>query len=176
MATKVTIQGLEKEVYVGRYFTPEDADGNRQLIHPETNENAVLLEDGTKLKDKLVELAGNLKTAKDYTDEKLAALVNGAPEAYDTLMEIATKLGDNDDTVAAMLETIGTKANATDVYTKEELDAIIEEVEGNIAALDYYTKAETDAKVAAVPVVVTGEAAVTEVTGLKATDIYCQYL
>lgn len=176
MATKLTIQGLEQQVYNARYFTPEDETGARQLIHPETNETAVLLEDGTTLKAKLVELSGHLAEAKTYADQKLTELVNGAPEAYDTLLEIANKLNDNDDQVAAMLQTIGEKANAADVYTKTEVEGLIAEVNSTITALNVYTKEETDAKIKAVPVVVTGTQNVADVTGLKATDIYCQFV
>lgn len=41
----------------------------------------------------------------------VASLVAGAPEALDTLSELATALEGTDDTIAGMLTTIGTKAN-----------------------------------------------------------------
>ena len=42
-------------------------------------------------------------------------LINGAPEAYDTLKEIADKLQDNDDLHQAIEEAIATKATKTDL-------------------------------------------------------------
>lgn len=50
-------------------------------------------------------------SANGYTDEKIAALVNGAPETLDTLKEIADALEQNEDVVGALHEAIGTKAN-----------------------------------------------------------------
>lgn len=38
-------------------------------------------------------------------------ILDGAPEAYDTLREIAEKLSDNDDAVDAILSTLALKAN-----------------------------------------------------------------
>lgn len=45
-------------------------------------------------------------------------LLSGAPEAYDTLSEIAEKLADQDDVASAMTAQIGQKADTTDVYGK----------------------------------------------------------
>ena len=45
-------------------------------------------------------VAESLSTAKLYTDQKVASLVGGAPEALDTLKELADALG-NDANVAA---------------------------------------------------------------------------
>lgn len=59
----------------------------------------------------------------DYVDEKVSALVNGAPETLDTLDEIAAALNDNADIVTTLNSAIGTKANASDVYTKTQADA-----------------------------------------------------
>ena len=66
---------------------------------------------------------------KTYVSEKIAEVVGEAPEALDTLKEISDKLGDNDDAVAALTATIADKADAADVYTKQEVDGLIAEVE-----------------------------------------------
>lgn len=50
-------------------------------------------------------------SANGYTDEKIAALVDGAPGALDTLKEIADALEQNEDVVDALNDAIGTKAN-----------------------------------------------------------------
>lgn len=55
--------------------------------------------------------------------QAISGLLDGAPEAYDTLVEIAAKLTDNDDVVAGILSTLATKANAADVATALGLKA-----------------------------------------------------
>ena len=52
---------------------------------------------------------------KKYVDEKVAALVDSAPETLDTLKEVATAIQENETVVEALNSAIGTKANATDV-------------------------------------------------------------
>lgn len=55
------------------------------------------------------------QTLKDYTDTKIGELVNGAPEAMDTLAELATAISNNSDLMDALNEAIGNKANSADV-------------------------------------------------------------
>lgn len=50
-----------------------------------------------------------------YVDTKIANLVNSAPEALDTLGELATALQEHEDAYDALLETIGNKVAKTDV-------------------------------------------------------------
>lgn len=56
-----------------------------------------------------------LTNAKSYTDTKISALINSAPTTLDTLGEIAAAMEDNADVVAALEDSIGTKANASDL-------------------------------------------------------------
>lgn len=67
-----------------------------------------------------------------YVDGAIAELVNGSPEALDTLYELANALGNDPDFSATVLAKIGQKANQattlagygiTDAYTKTESDA-----------------------------------------------------
>ena len=60
---------------------------------------------------------------------KFDALIGGAPEALDTLKEIADKLGDDDDALAGLLSAVAGKANAADVYTKTEIGGIVDDAE-----------------------------------------------
>ena len=53
----------------------------------------------------------NLKAAKDYTDTKVAALVDSAPETLDTLNELAAALGDDPNFAATMATNLGNKAD-----------------------------------------------------------------
>ncbi|MBR1725272.1 MAG: hypothetical protein IJ724_01250 [Muribaculaceae bacterium] len=60
---------------------------------------------------------------------KFDALIAGAPEALDTLKEIADKLGDDDAALAGLLSAVAGKANAADVYTKSEIGDIVDDAE-----------------------------------------------
>lgn len=67
----------------------------------------------------------DLEDAEDYATkvfvrDAIDALVNGAPEALDTLKELADKLADNDDVVAAIVTSLNRKANSEDVFTKQQ--------------------------------------------------------
>ena len=55
----------------------------------------------------------------------VAALVNGAPGALDTLQELAAALGNDPDLQNSLLTQIALKANAADVYTRAEADALL---------------------------------------------------
>ena len=49
-----------------------------------------------------------------YTDEKIAALINGAPSTLDTLKEIANAMSEHEDVVKALNDAIGEKANESE--------------------------------------------------------------
>ena len=51
----------------------------------------------------------------DYTDQRIADLVNGAPSTLDTLGEIATAMSENEDVVDALNSAIGSKASQTEL-------------------------------------------------------------
>lgn len=53
-----------------------------------------------------------LASAKSYTDQEIADLINSAPTTLDTLGEIATAMQENEDVVAALETAIGTKADS----------------------------------------------------------------
>ncbi len=55
-----------------------------------------------------------LTEAKAYTDQEVAALVDGAPETMNTLKEVSDALKANDDVVTALNAAIGNKASAAD--------------------------------------------------------------
>ena len=54
-----------------------------------------------------------LASAKSYTDQEIADLINSAPTTLDTLGEIATAMQENEDVVEALEDAIGTKADAS---------------------------------------------------------------
>ena len=65
-----------------------------------------------------------------YVDEKVAALVNGAPDALDTLQELAAALNNQPDAVTSLTATIGQKAD------KSALEQLAAEVETNKGVAD----------------------------------------
>lgn len=72
------------------------------------------------------------KVIKAYVDSLIAGLIDGAPAALDTLKELATALGNNSDAIATIINTLSSKANASEVYSKSQT----------------YNKSEVDAAVA----------------------------
>ena len=81
--------------------------------------------------DALKELVGTLPEAATasnvvgYVDEKVAALVDGAPETLDTLKELADALGNDKNVVTTLTTAIGKKADAS------ALEALQQTVEAN---------------------------------------------
>ena len=67
----------------------------------------------SKEQQKAIDSAKN--NANEYTDQKIADLINGAPTTLDTLKEIADAMEENQDVVKALDESIGTKANSSDL-------------------------------------------------------------
>lgn len=59
---------------------------------------------------------------KNYTDTKIADLINGSPETLDTLKELADAYQNNLDIINSLIAVLGNKANASDVYTKTQTD------------------------------------------------------
>ena len=82
--------------------------------------------------------------ANAYTDEAVAALVDGAPETLDTLKELADALADNADIVDALNEAIAKKADASALtalegtvsQNKSDLDAAILALQNRASALE----------------------------------------
>lgn len=63
-----------------------------------------------------------LTDAKAYTDQEVAALIDGAPEIMDTFKEVSEAFKANDDVVTALNDAIGKKANVAD-YNAHVADA-----------------------------------------------------
>lgn len=57
------------------------------------------------------DITGVLAQAKEYADGKINDLVNGAPEAMDTLSELAAAIAANGDIMTALQEAIGNKVD-----------------------------------------------------------------
>lgn len=59
-----------------------------------------------------------------YTDQKIASLINGAPETMDTLKEVADAISASKTTEEALNKAIGTKANQSELDTHTGNDTI----------------------------------------------------
>lgn len=60
------------------------------------------------------DITGVLTQANGYTDTKISELVNGAPEAMDTLKELADAIAENSDLMTALNAAIGNKVDKAD--------------------------------------------------------------
>ena len=72
-----------------------------------------------------------VSTSKLYTDSKVAALIGGAPEAFDTLKELADVLGSDDNVSANVTKKIGELSNSltSEANTRKASD---DEINANI--------------------------------------------
>lgn len=59
----------------------------------------------------------SMAQANAFTLQKIADLINGAPESMDTLKEVADAIAENEDVMAALDAAIGTKANQAELDT-----------------------------------------------------------
>ena len=67
---------------------------------------------------------GAYANSNKYTDQKIADLINGAPETMDTLKEVANAIEKNKSVVEALDKSIGTKANQNELDTHTGNDTI----------------------------------------------------
>lgn len=101
-------------------------------------------------------------TTTSYVDSKVANLVNSAPETLDTLNELANALGNDPNFATTIASQIGSKANSSDVYTKQETNTLLSNKASTVDLAtvattgsyndltnkpdmsNFYTKAQTD--------------------------------
>ena len=72
--------------------------------------------------DTQLQLTIDSYATKKHVDDRIKAVIGTAPEALDTLGEIATVLNGNGDAITAINGVLTGKANSSDVYTKSETD------------------------------------------------------
>lgn len=70
-------------------------------------------------------VAGTGFASVNYVDNKVASIVNSAPEALDTLQELANALGNDPNFATTVMTEVGKKANSVDVYTKAETENLV---------------------------------------------------
>lgn len=92
----------------------------------------------------LATVFGSIKAYVDKAVKKVKDdIIDGAPEAYDTLKEIGTYIAEHESVKDGILTTIGSKANSADVYSKTVADSTFAK-KTDLGALatadDVYTK------------------------------------
>ena len=95
-------------------------DKNGDKFAPKTLTSQVQTNDGVLLEDSMSAIASGaaddaLLEANQYTDGKIALLMNNSSAAVDSIMELATAMKENDEVVGALEEAIGKKANSGDL-------------------------------------------------------------
>ena len=89
----------------------QDSGDFAQRIHTHDDRYYTESEINTKITNLQTADTNNLKAAKDYTDTKVAALVDSAPETLDTLNELSAALGDDPNFAATIATSLGNKAD-----------------------------------------------------------------
>ena len=146
--TKENLDKLENQV------KKNSADITVEVSNGEISESNVTFDEEQGVKKIVVKVPESVDAyTKTEVDEKISALVNGAPETADTLKELSDLISSNSDAMDLLNSAIGSKANSSDVYTKEEVDGKIPNVENKADKAttlagygieDAYTKTEVD--------------------------------
>lgn len=125
----------------------------------------VKFDDGKNLVEKLAEIqaGGEIDlvgyATQEYVQQQLEALIGGAPEALDTLKELAAALGDNADFASTMTQELAKKVDKA-----EGQRLITDEEAAKLAGLENYNDAALAGRVAALE-------AIDHEAFLKAEDI-----
>lgn len=101
---------LENDVFLKAFAEGLAA---KVLEHTEKKEIHVTATDKTAWNETYQQSTG-------YTDQKIAELINGAPETLDTLKEIADAMAENNTVVEALDTAIGKKADAAEFETLQK--------------------------------------------------------
>lgn len=91
-------------------------NGSQPASHNHDDRYYTETEIDTKITDINESISTNLGTAKTYTDTKVAALVDSAPETLNTLNELAAALGDDANFATTITNKIAGKANANHTH------------------------------------------------------------
>lgn len=106
--------------------------GANKYTHPATHPASMITESTTKRfvsdtekaawngKAEPSDVSTALNTAKSYTDTQVAGIVDSAPEALDTLQELATALGNDPNFATTIISEIGTKETPSGAQSKAD--------------------------------------------------------
>lgn len=111
----------------------EAITGCMEQLRGESGGIAGLTTAGTLYVENMPEDVAYMKAVNKLLDEKVAELLDGAPEMLDTIRELSKALNDDPEFGANMVKQLAAKANAADVYSKEDVVAFVEDLEVQIA-------------------------------------------
>ena len=117
--------------------------GKANGVHEHTAAD-VKFEDGKNLVEKLAEIQARGYATEEYVQQQLNALIDGAPEALNTLKELAAALGDDANFASTMVQELAGKVDKA-----EGQRLITDEEAAKLAGLQNYDDAALAGRVAA---------------------------
>ena len=146
MAKLVDVNGLKAVVQKINADTKDIRTllaGKADSIHEHTAAD-VKFEDGKNLVEKLAEIQARGYATEEYVQQQLDALIDGAPEALNTLKELAAALGDDANFASTMVQELAGKVDKA-----EGQRLITDEEAAKLAGLHNYDDAALAGRVAA---------------------------
>ena len=146
MAKLVDVNGLKAVVQKINADTKDIRTllaGKADSIHEHTAAD-VKFEDGKNLVEKLAEIQARGYATEEYVQQQLNALIDGAPEALNTLKELAAALGDDANFASTMVQELAKKVDKV-----EGQRLITDEEAAKLAGLQNYDDAALVGRVAA---------------------------
>ena len=136
---KAVVQKINADTKDIRTLLAGKADG----VHEHTAAD-VKFEDGKNLVEKLAEIQARRYATEEYVQQQLNALIDGAPEALNTLKELADALGDDANFASTMVQELAGKVDKA-----EGQRLITDEEAAKLAGLQNYDDAALAGRVAA---------------------------
>ena len=136
---KAVVQKINADTKDIRTLLAGKADG----VHEHTAAD-VKFEDGKNLVEKLAEIQARGYATEEYVQQQLNALIDGAPEALNTLKELAAALGDDANFASTMVQELAGKVDKA-----EGQRLITDEEAAKLAGLQNYDDAALAGRVAA---------------------------
>ena len=146
MAKLVDVNGLKAVVQKINADTKDIRTllaGKAEGVHEHTAAD-VKFEDGKNLVEKLAEIQARGYATEEYVQQQLNALIDGAPEALNTLKELAAALGDDANFASTMVQELAKKVDKV-----EGQRLITDEEAAKLAGLQNYDDAALTGRVAA---------------------------
>lgn len=146
MAKLVDVNGLKAVVQKINADTKDIRTllaGKANGVHEHTAAD-VKFEDGKNLVEKFAEIQARRYATEEYVQQQLNALIDGAPEALNTLKELAAALGDDANFVSTMVQELAKKVDKV-----EGQRLITDEEAAKLAGLQNYNDAALAGRVAA---------------------------
>lgn len=116
--SKISVDGVVYDIAsTGGGEVPGDIQEQLSALENKVTEEASAREEGD------AKLSEKIESEASRVDARIQEVVAAAPEALDTLKELADALGNDPDFAGTVTTELAKKANSIDVYTKEEADA-----------------------------------------------------